>query len=177
MERQNRIAFVLLGANLLILTLLGCVNSKLGQFGFFLYLPGLFFLPGALHLNHIRGMPVAFLTGLALDQQIESTFGFHAFALAGLHALGARWVRGSNFRKNLSPILFQLPANILFFVLWLAWIKVFENNSLDWTFGRWSVDLVASTIAMIPLAIWLPSFAKSLLLLTNGLPEGSEDLR
>ena len=118
MERQNRIAFVLLGVNLLTLTLLGCVNSRLGQFGFFLYLPGLFILPGALYLDHVRGMPVAFLTGLLLDQQIESSFGFHAFGLAGMHALVSGWVRGSNFRKNLSPILFQLPANILFFVIY-----------------------------------------------------------
>ena len=177
MERQNRIAFVLLGANLLTLTFLGCVNSKLGQFGFFLYLPGLFILPGALYLDHVRGMPVAFITGLLLDQQIESTFGFHAFVLAGMHALGSGWVRGSNFRKNLSPILFQLPANVLCFVLWLTWIKVFENGSLDWTFGRWSVDLIASTIAMIPLAIWLPSLAKTSILLVNGLPVENEGAR
>lgn len=177
MERQNRIAFVLLGVNLLTLTILGCVNSKLGQFGFFLYLPGLFILPGALYLDHVRGMPVAFLTGLLLDQQIESSFGFHAFVLAGMHALTSGWVRGSNFRKDLSPILLQLPANALCFVLWFAWIKFFESGSLDWTFGRWSVDLITSTIAMIPLAIWLPSFAKTTILLVNGLPVETEGAR
>jgi len=177
MERQNRIAFVLLGVNLLTLTLLGCVNSKLGQFGFFLYLPGLFILPGALYLDHVRGMPVAFLTGLLLDQQIESTFGFHAFALAGMHALVSGWVRGGNVRKDLNPILLQLPANVLCFVLWLIWIKVFENGLLVWTFGRWSVDLIASTVAMIPLAIWLPRFAKSTILLVNGLPVETEGAR
>jgi hypothetical protein len=122
-------------------------------------------------------MPVAFLTGLLLDQQIESTFGFHAFVLAGMYALGSGWVRGSNFRKNLSPIFFQLPANVLCFVLWLTWIKVFGNGSLDWTFGRWSVDLIASTIAMIPLAIWLPSLAKTSILLVNGLPVENEGAR
>jgi len=177
MERQNRIAFVLLGVNLLTLTLLGCVNSRLGQFGFFLYLPGLFILPGALYLGHSRGMPVAFLTGLLLDQQIESSFGFHAFALAGMHALVSGWIRGSNFRKDLSPILLQLPANVLCFVLWFTWIKIFQDGSLDWTFGRWSVDLIASTIAMIPLAIWLPSLAKTTILLVNGLPVETEGAR
>lgn len=177
MERQNRIAFVLLGVNLLTLTLLGCVNSKLGQLGFFLYLPGLFFLPGALYLDHIRGMPIAFITGLVLDQQMECTFGFHAFFLAGMHALGTRWVQGSNFRKDYRSAFFQLPANALCFILWLAWIKIFEQGSLDWTVGRWSMDLLASTIAIVPLAIWLPSFAKSSILLVNGLPVETEGAR
>ena len=82
MQKQNRAAFVLLGINLLTLILLGCVNSVIGQHGVFLYLPALFFLPGALCLDNSRGIPLAFVTGLILDQQIETAFGFHAFALA-----------------------------------------------------------------------------------------------
>ena len=173
MEKQNRIAFVLLTTNLVTLTLIGCVNSKLGQFGVFLYLPGLFFLPGALYLDHLRGMPVAFVTGLLLDQQIQVTFGFHAFVLAGLHALGSRWVRGSNFRKDLSPLLFQLPANVFCFILWFFCIKM-GIDSLDWSFSRLFLDFLASTIALIPLAIWVPSFAKSSMLLVKALPVETE---
>ena len=175
MEKQTRIALVLLGANLLALTLIGSVNSKLGQFGLFVYLPGLFFLPGALYLDHPRGMTVAFLTGLFLDQQVETTFGFHAFVLAGMHALCSGWIRASNFRKDLSPLLFQLPANLLCFVLWLLWVKVLQGGSLDWSLGRWSLDLLVSIFAILPLAIWLPSFARSSIVLVKGLPVESEE--
>ena len=128
MQKQNRAAFVLLGINLLTLILLGCVNSVIGQHGVFLYLPALFFLPGALCLDNSRGIPLAFVTGLLLDQQIETSFGFHAFALSIFHLLSSNWLRGVNYRKDFFTLVLQLPANLLFFVLWLLWVAIFESN-------------------------------------------------
>ena len=84
MQKQNKTAFVLLGVNLVIIILLGSLNSTIGQQGVFLYLPALFFLPGVLYLDNSRGIPLAFVTGLLIDQQIETPFGFHAFA-EGFH--------------------------------------------------------------------------------------------
>ena len=92
MQKQNRAALVLFGINLVVLILLGCVNSVVGQYGVFLYLPALFFLPGALCLDNSRGIPLAFVTGLILDQQIETSFGFHAFALSTFHLLSSNWL-------------------------------------------------------------------------------------
>jgi hypothetical protein len=175
-QKQNKAAFVLLGVNLVTLILLGSVNATIGQHGVFLYLPALFFLPGALCLDNSRGIPLAFVTGLLLDQQIETTFGFHAFALSTFHLLGSNWFRGVNYRKDLVTLALQLPANLLFFILWLLWIKIFENGKMEWTWGRWGIDLIASTLALIPLAIWIPRFAESLLGLTNLFPEGRKEL-
>lgn len=165
-----------MGVNLVTIVLLGSVNSTIGQHGVFLYLPALFFLPGALYLDNSRGIPLAFVTGLLLDQQIETTFGFHAFALSIFHLLGSNWARGVNYRKDFVTLVLQLPANLLFFILWLLWIKIFENGQMEWTVGRWGIDLVASTLALVPLAIWMPRFAESLLELTNLFPEGRKEV-
>ena len=175
MQKQNQTAFVLFGVNLVTLILLGSVNSTIGQHGVFLYLPALFFLPGALCLDNSRGIPLAFVTGLLLDQQIGTTFGFHAFALSTFHLLGSNWARGVNYRKDFVTLVLQLPANLLFFILWLLWIKIFEDGKMEWTWGRWCIDLVASTLALIPLAIWMPRFAESILGLTNLFPEGRKE--
>ena len=172
MQKQNRAALVLLGINLLTLILLGCVNSVIGQHGVFLYLPALFFLPGALFLDNSRGIPLAFVTGLLLDQQIETSFGFHAFALSIVHLLSSNWLRGVNYRKDFVTLVLQLPANLLFFVLWLLWIAIFESATMEWTLGRWFTDLTASTLALIPLAVWMSRFAESLLGMTRLFPEG-----
>jgi hypothetical protein len=174
-RQQNKAAFVLLGANLVTLTLLGSVNSTIGQHGVFLYLPSLFFFPGALYLDNLRGIPLAFVTGLLLDQQIETAFGFHAFALSIFHLLGSNWARGVNYRRDLVPLILQLPANLLFFILWLFWIKIFEDGQMEWAWGRWGIDLVISTLVLIPLAIWMPKFARSLLELAHLSPEGSKE--
>ena len=171
MQKQNRAAFVLLGINLLTLILLGCVNSVIGQHGVFLYLPALFFLPGALCLDNSRGIPLAFVTGLLLDQQIETSFGFHAFALSIFHLLSSNWLRGVNYRKDFVTLLLQLPANLLFFILWLLWVAIFESATMEWSLGRWFTDLTASTLALIPLALWMSSFAESLLGMNRFLPE------
>lgn len=176
MPKQNKTAFVLLGVNLLTLSLLGSINSTIGQHGFFLYLPALFFLPGALYLDNARGIPLAFLTGLLLDQQIETIFGFHAFGLSLLHLLGSNWVRGVNYRKDFVTLVLQFPANLLFFVLWILWIKIFQDEVMDWAWGRWFIDLLASSIALIPLAIWMPRFVESLLDLIHLSPEGRKEL-
>ena len=175
MQKQNRAAFVLLGINLLTLILLGCVNSVIGQHGVFLYLPALFFLPGALCLDNSRGIPLAFVTGLLLDQQIETSFGFHAFALSIFHLLSSNWLRGVNYRKDFVTLVLQLPANLLFFVLWLLWVAIFESATMEWTLGRWFTDLTASTLALIPLAVWMSRFAESLLGMTRLFPEGRKE--
>ena len=175
MQKQNRAALVLLGINLLTLILLGCVNSVIGQHGVFLYLPALFFLPGALCLDNSRGIPLAFVTGLLLDQQIETSFGFHAFALSIFHLLSSNWLRGVNYRKDFVTLVLQLPANLLFFVLWLLWVAIFENATMEWTLVRWFTDLAASTVALIPLAVWMSGFAESLLGMTRLFPEGRKE--
>tara|TARA_Y100001978_G_scaffold173000_1_gene163646 strand:+ start:847 stop:1380 length:534 start_codon:yes stop_codon:yes gene_type:complete len=177
MERQNRSVLLIFGTNLLVLTLLGYVNSRLGGYGFFLYAPGLFFLPGALYLDNLRGMPLAFLTGLMLDQMVESSFGFHAFVLCLLHLLGSKWVRGSNYRKALSPIFFQVSVNLFFFVAWLLWIKIFGDEFLDWTMGRWLGDLVVSSLILVPLAIWMPQLCRKLLVIAKSHPVEIADPR
>ena len=171
MQKQNRAALVLFGVNLVVLILLGCVNSVVGQYGVFLYLPALFFLPGALCLDNSRGIPLAFVTGLILDQQIETAFGFHAFALATFHLISANLVRGINYRKDFVTLILQIPANLLLFVLWLLWVGIFESTTMEWKLGRWFTDLTASTLALIPLALWMSRFAESLLEMTRFLPE------
>jgi hypothetical protein len=175
-QKQNKAAFVLLGVNLVTLILLGSVNSTIGQHGVFLYLPALFFLPGALCLDNTRGIPLAFVTGLLLDQQIETSFGFHAFALSFLHLIASNWARGVNYRKDYVTLILQLPANLLLFVLWLLWIKIFEQGRIEWMLDRWLIDLLASTLALIPLAIWMPRFAESVLGLANLFPDGRKEL-
>mgnify|MGYP001223103717 CR=1 FL=1 len=175
-QRQNKALALLFVTNIIVLVLLGVINAKLGQFGVFLYLPGLFFLPGALYLDNLRGIPLAFTTGLLLDQQLECAFGFHAFALTTLHLLGTRWVRGISYRRELMPLLLQLPANLLLFLLLLGWVKILENGSQDWKMARWGSDLMFSTLLLVPLAIWVPRFTNSLLEIVRLSPLGDEKL-
>ena len=87
--------------------------------------------------------------------------------------LSSNWLRGVNYRKDFLPRP-QLPANLLFFVLWLLWVAIFENATMEWTLVRWFTDLAASTVALIPLAVWMSRFAESLLGMTRLFPEGSE---
>jgi len=176
-QKQNKTAFVLLGVNLVTIILLGSLNSTIGQQGVFLYLPALFFLPGVLYLDNSRGIPLAFVTGLLIDQQIETPFGFHAFALSFFHLIGSNWVRGANYRRDFVTLSLQIPANLLVFVLWFGWIKLFENGQMQWTLGRWFIDLIASTLVLIPLALWMPRFAESVLGVFHLVPEGREEAR
>ena len=175
MQKQNRAALVLFGVNLVVLILLGCVNSVVGQYGVFLYLPALFFLPGALCLDNSRGIPPAFVTGLLLDQQIE-TSRFSCSCLVDLSLVELELAPRSQLPKGFFyPGPPNLPANLLFFVLWLLWVAIFENATMEWTLVRWFTDLAASTVALIPLAVWMSGFAESLLGMTRLFPEGSEE--
>lgn len=176
MHKQNKTAFVLLGVNLITVILLGSLNSTIGQHGIFLYLPALFFLPGVLYLDNSRGISLAFVTGLLIDQQIETPFGFHAFALSFFHLTGSNWIRGVNYRRDFVTLALQLPANLLVFILWFVWIKLFESGQMQWTLGRWFIDLIASTLVLVPLALWMPRFAESALGVFHLFPKGREEV-
>ena len=76
----------------------------------------------------------------------------------------------------LMPLLLQLPANLLLFLLLLGWVKILENGSQDWKMARWGSDLMFSTLLLVPLAIWVPRFTNSLLEIVRLSPLGDEKL-
>ena len=95
MRRPNLSTLVILASSLLVIHLIGLINSSLGPWGFYLYLPGLFFLAPTVHLERFRATLVIVIIGFSLDLQNNTPFGFHATALIIFHfnwnRMGADW--------------------------------------------------------------------------------------
>ena len=79
-----------------VISLITVVNSKLVNWGLFLYLPHVF-LSTNLIFNLTKAFIISVLIGLFLDEILETPFGFHGIALPILQLLSKEWI---NYNGN-----------------------------------------------------------------------------
>lgn len=162
-KNENTKFIVVLGINLVTVCMLTLVNSRLSQWGIFLYLPGLFFFLSCMFLESKRGVIICLLTGCFLDIILNTPFGFHGLSLTLFHTLGKEWLRGSGNYKLWRSVIFQLCTNTLLGIVWFLWL--FSSNQLEmrWPFSRFCSDIFLSSIFIIPLGFWLSQVAGQLM--------------
>lgn len=170
MEKPNLILLVLLVSNLILLFCLDLINSTVGSWGFFLYVPALFFLPATLFLERLRALILLFLTGLLYDLSIHSTLGFHGFCLCTAYLIWQEIFKLG--RKGLAhqPVSLQLGINLLFGVMWALYAYFFSSFTGVWEWSRIAMDLIFSSLLIIPIGIWFPRFCTSFTELFQGSP-------
>ena len=163
MKNENTKFIVVLGINLVTTCLLTMVNSRLSQWGIFLYLPGLFFFLSCMYLDSKRGFIICVLTGCFLDIILHTPFGFHALSLTIFHTLGKEWLRGSGNYKLWRSVIFQFGTNMLLGTVWFIWLFFNNNIEMRWPFPRFCSDMFISSIFIIPLGFWLSQVAEQLM--------------
>ncbi len=167
MRRPNLTTLVILASSLLFIHLIGLVNSSLGSWGFYLYLPGLFFLAPTVHLERFRATLVIVIIGFSLDLQNNTPFGFHATALIIFHLIGTDWVQIGKQGELIRPFILQIMANFLISITLMIATYSFSKNSSAWSLYRFCSDSMLSILIFIPLSRWFPLFCEDLLLLAR----------
>ena len=153
MNKQNRFLALITAINLLLVICIALLNSVFGPLGFFLYLPGLFFLPHYQLLDSYRTLVSLLFTGFILDHFFNHTFGFHAFFLGLIYLLTKDFFHIGKQSFN-QIVVYQVCSNSLLAFLWFL--------SSDWAIQRFFSDLFISTILIIPLSFWHSSLCNFL---------------
>ena len=154
MNRELISASFMLGICLVMVSLITIVNSTLANWGLFLYLPGMLFLSTSLIFNSSKAFIICLITGLFLDEILDTPFGFHGVALPALQIISKEWLKYNGNNNCLRYVCFQLMSNILLtFALFLAF-KLQNQQIIKWTLSRFATDLILSTIVFIPLCFW-----------------------
>ena len=155
MKSQNsRICIVIL-INLLLISLIALINSRLSVWGVFLYLPGLFIILSSNILDVKNGIVASIITGIHLDTLLHTPLGFHAILLAFIFLLVREWQENNRVFKTWRPIFLQIIVNIIFFFVWYFWLLIKSPFAMSWEFSRFFADLTISTLIMIPLGFWM----------------------
>jgi cell shape-determining protein MreD len=137
-----------------LISLITIVNSKLASWGLFLYLPGMFFLSTSIFFNSSKAFIICLITGLFMDVILITPFGYHGIVLPTLQILSKEWLKYNGNNNAFRYVCFQLISNILLtFILFLIF-KFQKFQIIEWTFSRFSSDLILSTIVFIPLCFW-----------------------
>ena len=154
MNRELLSACLMLLICFILVSLITIVNSRLVNWGLFLYLPGVFFLSTSIFFNSKKAFIICLITGLFIDEILGTPFGFHGIALPALQTLSKEWLKYNGNNNAFRYVYFQLISNILLTVI-LFFIFKFKNDQIiEWTFSRFSSDLILSTIVFIPLCFW-----------------------
>jgi len=162
---KNNISFLtLMTCNALLVCCLTMINSTLGTFGLFLYLPGLLFLQTGLFLGTRQTLTLLFLTGLLYDHSVKSTFGFHGLCLCFSYlCIQEIFKLGKDFKFG-QPLTVQVSLNLIIGIFWLAFSQISRPFSASWGIGQAILDLTISTILIIPIGAWYSSFCKRLIM-------------
>ena len=169
MRRPNLSTMVILASSLLLIHLIGLVNSSLGSWGFYLYLPGLFFIAPSLYLERFRAILAIVIIGFSLDLQNNTPFGFHATALIIFHLIGTQWVQIGKRGELIRPFLLQIMANFLISTTLMIATYSLSKDSSAWSLYRFCSDTMLSMLIFIPLSRWFPLFCEDLLLLFRAI--------
>lgn len=155
MNKPNFSLLVLIISNILLINLLSLVNSTLGSYGIFITMSGIFFFSATILLEGIRAIVALFITGLFLDVQMHTPFGFQAFAFIIFHILLKNWPFNVKPQENFHPVIIQVVCNsiIMIFCLVFSFFAYEEINFL-----RFCTDFFFSTLILIPLGIWNLNF-------------------
>ena len=169
MRRLNISMLIILASSLLLIHLIGSVNSSLGSWGFYLYLPGLFFLAPTIYLERFRATLAIVIIGFSLDLQNSTPFGFHATVLIIFHLIGTEWVQIGKQGELIRPFLLQIMANFLISMTLMIATYTLSKENFPWFFYRFCLDSMLSILIFIPLSRWFPLFCEDLLVLTRAI--------
>jgi len=158
----NRISCVLVLANLILILALALINSSISQWGFFFYLPGLFFLPHYQILEVNRSLPAIFISGLCFDHFFNHTLGFHAFAMCLLFLIAREFLHLGK-QSPIQITIFQALTNLILAIGWGLFCAFFESNLSNWNWERFLIEVPLSLLFLIPLSLWFPNFCTSLI--------------
>ena len=162
MKSSNRLLLLITVSNLILIWCIALLNSVIGPWGLFLYLPGLFLLPHYQLLDPYRVLSSLILTGLFIDLFFNHFLGVHAVLLGLIFHLSKEFFHlGKQSSKQI--ILFQGIANFLMAFLWFLLCE-FENlYSATWSVGRFLSDIIISTFVLIPISFWHTHFCNQLI--------------
>ena len=163
MGSQNLFATVLCLSHILILFLGGLINELFGLVGIIFYFPGLFIFPTSLLLDRRYALPVLFLSGLAYDHSFGIAFGFHGIGLCFLYFITAQLFHSGQKSAPIRPATFQIACNVALAMSWFIALKLGILPHGDWSFFRFVLDLLCSTVLLIPLVHWYPVFCSCLI--------------
>ena len=163
MKNKNSMFIIVLVVNLLIICLLTLVNSRLSRWGIFLYLPGLFFYISCVFLDRTRGMIVCGITGLFLDVLFITPLGLHALLLPLFHIFGKEWLRSIANHRVWRLVIFQLIVNLIFIIIWFILLSFEDKFVIKWHLSRFSLDLLLSSVVIIPLSFCISQFTDQLI--------------
>ena len=163
MKRKNSKLIILLIINIIMIALLGLINSTLSKWGIFLYLPGVFFFFSCICLDMTRGMIACVITGLFLDLLYNSYYGYFGFTLALFHIFGKEWLRSTINNKPWRPVLFQWGANTILGILWYLILLIENQRGMYWETTRFISDIVISSIIIIPISFWVTKFNEKIM--------------
>ena len=160
---SNRLFGALILANLIFIVTLSLFNSVIGKWGFFLYLPGLLFIPHYQLLGLNRSLPALFLSGLSFDLFFNHTLGFHAFAMCLIFLIAREFLHLGK-QSSMQITIFQLFTNLIMAILWAMFCTSSQTSLASWTWTRFLIELSLSMLFLIPLSLWFSSFCNSLIM-------------
>ena len=170
---SNRLFGAFILANLIFIVTLSLFNSVIGKWGFFLYLPGLLFIPHYQLLGLNRSLPALFLSGLSFDLFFNHTLGFHAFAMCLIFLIAREFLHLGK-QSSMQITIFQLFTNLIMAILWAMFCTSSQTSLASWTWTRFLIELPLSMVFLIPLSLWFSSFCNSLIMgikpTSQGLP-------
>ncbi|MBP52168.1 MAG: hypothetical protein CMI27_03375 [Opitutae bacterium] len=151
MISTNLSPILVLLVNIFLINLLALVNSTLSSFGVFLSISGVFFYSTIILLNGFQAKLVLFITGLFLDVQMQTLFGFHAFALLFFHVITTEWYFRSKNSEFIRPGLIEIFCNSILMISWaILTVLIFEGFDTL----RFFTDFCLSTLLLIPICKW-----------------------
>jgi len=163
MKKTNKVFVTLLASNLILLFCLGILNANLGQLGFFVYAPILFFLPALLFLDRVRAIIILFISGILYDLSNYVLLGFHGFFLCFVYLLWQEIFKVSKRGIHSHPTIIQVFINLFLGLNWALFLNLFSSGKENWGWQRLIIDLSLSSLFIIPVGIWFPQFCSSLL--------------
>lgn len=155
MKSQNSRFCIVILVNILIISLIALINSRLSVWGVFLYLPGLFVILSSNILDAKNGIVASIITGIHLDTLLHTPLGFHAILLVFIFLLVREWQENHRVFRTWRPILLQIIINVIFFFIWYFWLLINPPFAMRWEFSRFLSDMTISTLIMIPLGFWM----------------------
>ncbi len=168
--------FIILFLDVATISLLTLLNSDISSLGIFLYLPALFFFNSSLYLNYFNGIIVSIIIGLFLDEILSTPLGFHAIFLCLAFITGKSWIEYNTKRKLWRLVTFQLLINIFFTIILFGLFLCKENLGVDWSYERFLIDLIISSIIFIPICFWKIEISRVIIQMMFEDTKNSEDL-
>ena len=157
MKSQNRFLVIITVSNLLLIWCISLLNSILSPWGFFLHMPGIFFLPHYQLLDSNRSLISLALSGFAFDHFFNHSFGFHSFSLGLIFLISRGFFHiGKQSKKEI--IIFQVVTNFVISLMWVVFLEIGNFTISSWEITRFFSDILFSTIFIIPISFWYLQF-------------------